>query len=449
MALTVPTQLLMLTESAALGAAAAAAAGFVSGGAPCPAPLAERVRAAGYAFREGYGLTECGPNCFAISDERRAAAGQRRLAGAPPGDAAGGRTTGEADPARASCCSAARSSSPATCATPERTAEALTPTAGSAPATWPAATPTARTPSAAGARRCTSPAARTSSPARWRPALADCRGAEAVVVGVPDARWGEVGRAFVVPRPGAPHRGRGAAHAAPAWPATRCRAPSSSPRSRAWAPASPTAAPSPRWSPSRDATAVQLAKGSTLRSTLAFLGEAAGRRRWPPSSRAWPRRSAPDGGRRAHRRGAAGAPARALGRGGGRGRRRAPGLAERSGAFAIEESGVQLYGGILLKKSPRTSSPSASRSSASSTTPATWRWCRSRRPRGAAAGGLRPGARLLLPAAERGAAALGAACGRRWRRRCGTCAARGRGTRSASGSCGGVGRETPGTESGD
>ncbi|HWK89231.1 MAG TPA: AMP-binding protein, partial [Longimicrobium sp.] len=67
-ALTVPTQLVMLMESGRWGRPLPRLRRFVSGGAPCPASLAERVRAAGYGFREGYGLTECGPNCFAISD---------------------------------------------------------------------------------------------------------------------------------------------------------------------------------------------------------------------------------------------------------------------------------------------------------------------------------------------------------------------------------------------
>ena len=69
-ALTVPTQLVMLQQSASWGRPLPALRRLVSGGAPCPPAVAERVRAAGYAFREGYGLTECGPNCFAISDDQ-------------------------------------------------------------------------------------------------------------------------------------------------------------------------------------------------------------------------------------------------------------------------------------------------------------------------------------------------------------------------------------------
>jgi fatty-acyl-CoA synthase len=42
---------------------------FISGGAPCPPTLIEAWRTAkGVTFRQGYGLTEVGPNCFSMSD---------------------------------------------------------------------------------------------------------------------------------------------------------------------------------------------------------------------------------------------------------------------------------------------------------------------------------------------------------------------------------------------
>jgi fatty-acyl-CoA synthase len=67
--LTVPTQLVMMTQSGSWGRELPDLRFFISGGAPCSAALASRVRSAGYTLREGYGLTECGPNCFAISSE--------------------------------------------------------------------------------------------------------------------------------------------------------------------------------------------------------------------------------------------------------------------------------------------------------------------------------------------------------------------------------------------
>ena len=43
---------------------------FISGGAPCPPALIEKWRKAkNIIFRQGYGLTEVGPNCFSMTDE--------------------------------------------------------------------------------------------------------------------------------------------------------------------------------------------------------------------------------------------------------------------------------------------------------------------------------------------------------------------------------------------
>jgi fatty-acyl-CoA synthase len=68
-ALTVPTQLVMMSQASSWGRELPDLRYFISGGAPCSGALAAQVRAAGYILREGYGLTECGPNCFAISSE--------------------------------------------------------------------------------------------------------------------------------------------------------------------------------------------------------------------------------------------------------------------------------------------------------------------------------------------------------------------------------------------
>ena len=68
-ALTVPTQLVMMSQASSWGRELPNLRYFISGGAPCSGALAAQVRAAGYTLREGYGLTECGPNCFAISSE--------------------------------------------------------------------------------------------------------------------------------------------------------------------------------------------------------------------------------------------------------------------------------------------------------------------------------------------------------------------------------------------
>lgn len=41
---------------------------LISGGAPCPAPLLERFLARGFVFKQGFGMTEVGPNCFRFPD---------------------------------------------------------------------------------------------------------------------------------------------------------------------------------------------------------------------------------------------------------------------------------------------------------------------------------------------------------------------------------------------
>jgi fatty-acyl-CoA synthase len=69
MALVIPTQLRMLREEGEWGRPLPRLRSFFSGGAPLPRALAEATREAGYPVREGYGLTECGPNCFAIPPE--------------------------------------------------------------------------------------------------------------------------------------------------------------------------------------------------------------------------------------------------------------------------------------------------------------------------------------------------------------------------------------------
>jgi fatty-acyl-CoA synthase len=64
----VPTQWQALSTSAAWGRPLPSLRWFLTGGAPCPRRVHDAVTSAGYAFREGYGLTECGPNCFATTE---------------------------------------------------------------------------------------------------------------------------------------------------------------------------------------------------------------------------------------------------------------------------------------------------------------------------------------------------------------------------------------------
>ena len=63
----VPTQLLMFTNSPRFETADLGSLRYViSGGAPCPAALIERLVERGLAYRQGMGLTEVGPSCFSL-----------------------------------------------------------------------------------------------------------------------------------------------------------------------------------------------------------------------------------------------------------------------------------------------------------------------------------------------------------------------------------------------
>lgn len=63
----VPTMYQMLAEHPAFETADLSSVRFaISGGAPCPAPIRARFAAKGVPFRQGYGLTEAGVNCFTI-----------------------------------------------------------------------------------------------------------------------------------------------------------------------------------------------------------------------------------------------------------------------------------------------------------------------------------------------------------------------------------------------
>lgn len=210
----VPTQIAMLTQSTSWGRGFPSLRFLISGGAPCPEALGDRVRASGIRFRQGYGLTECGPNCFAITDEealrRPGSVGwpipflEMRLEN---GDS--GLGTGD---------SAAPSEPPSKPGElllrgpqmfggyfndPARTAEVID---GDG---W-LHTGDLATRDADGAYSICGrkkdmfiSGGENVFPGEVEAALSECPGVgEAVVVGVPDEKWGEVGRAFVLPRNG-------------------------------------------------------------------------------------------------------------------------------------------------------------------------------------------------------------------------------------------------------
>jgi fatty-acyl-CoA synthase len=205
-ALTVPTQLLMLAEASSWGVPIPSLRHFVSGGAPCPEALKERVRLGGYRLREGFGLTECGPNCFAtseaITDRSAGSVGipvpflEMQIVDEEDASVADGEV-GELLLRGPQLFSGYLNR-------PEQTAEAF------APDGWLRTGDLARRDREGRFWICGRRKEMFISggenvfPGEIEAALFDLNGVqEAVVVGVPDPRWGEVGRAFVVPKPGA------------------------------------------------------------------------------------------------------------------------------------------------------------------------------------------------------------------------------------------------------
>jgi fatty-acyl-CoA synthase len=198
----VPTQLLMLLESTQLGMPIPSLKWLITGGAPCPYPLADRIRAAGYSLRLGYGLTECGPNCFAMSVEeglrtpgsvgRPVPFLEMRLVDEELEDVAVGEV-GELMLRGPQLFSGYFNA-------PERTAEVMNDG-------WLRTGDLARR-EASGAywicgrrKEMFISGGENVFPGEVEAALTDCPGiAEVVVVGIADPLWGEVGRAFVVPR---------------------------------------------------------------------------------------------------------------------------------------------------------------------------------------------------------------------------------------------------------
>ncbi|MEO6444119.1 MAG: AMP-binding protein [Gemmatimonadaceae bacterium] len=199
----VPTQLVMLIESASWGRALPALRWFISGGAPCPPAVAAQVREAGYQLREGFGMTEFGPNCFATTNE--AAVLKAGSVGWPApfvetrvvddaNEEVGPGVVGELWLRGPQLFSGYLGDA-------ARTADVMTPEG------W------LRTGDLVerdedGAYRIRGrrkhmfiSGGENVYPGEVEAALCECDGvAEAVVIGVPHARWGEVGHAFVLPR---------------------------------------------------------------------------------------------------------------------------------------------------------------------------------------------------------------------------------------------------------
>ncbi|HKI56639.1 MAG TPA: long-chain fatty acid--CoA ligase [Trueperaceae bacterium] len=202
----VPTMYKMLADDPAFDATELSAVRWaISGGAACPEPVRRAFRERGVRFKQGYGLTEAGVNCFAMSlDEAErhpesvgkailhAEAAVRR----PDGSVCEAGEVGELTLAGAHVFSGYFER-------PEETAEALR-----EGWLWTgdlAAMDAEGFVTIAGRRKeMFISGGENVFPVEVENALYDHPAvSECAVVGVPDARWGEVGLAAVVPREGA------------------------------------------------------------------------------------------------------------------------------------------------------------------------------------------------------------------------------------------------------
>ena len=202
----VPTMFQMLTEHAAFATADLSRVRYaIAGGAPCPPTLRAAFAARGVRFRLGYGMTECGVNCFAISLED--AEHFPDAVGHPlPGLEAVIRTPDGA-PVRQGEVGELTLAGPAVCGgyfrRPDETRDALRDG-------WLWTGDLARQDERGlfyicGRRKeMYISGGENVYPAEVEAALSQCRGvAECAVLGVPHPRWGETGLAAIVPRGGA------------------------------------------------------------------------------------------------------------------------------------------------------------------------------------------------------------------------------------------------------
>ncbi len=206
-AFAVPTQFVMLCAHPSFGRPLPYLRHFISGGAPLPQSVADRVRAVGYVIREGFGMTEFGPNCFMISDHESLA--RPGSVGWPcpfveirlVDDA--GRDVSVGDAGEILLRGPQLFSGYLHDA--ERTAEVMTSDG------WYRSGDLAMR-DADGAfyirgrrKHMFISGGENIFPGEVEMALTECGGVgEAVVIGVSDARWGEVGHAFLVSRTGTP-----------------------------------------------------------------------------------------------------------------------------------------------------------------------------------------------------------------------------------------------------
>ena len=202
----VPTMFQMLLDQPNFSRADFSSVRFlISGGAPCPVPLIRAFQARGLPFRQGYGLTEVGPNCFTLQPEdairKAGSVGQpnfhidARIVDAEGGDAAPG-DVGELALRGPAVCSGYWNN-------PGATADALRDS-------WFYTGDLVRRDHegyyyiVGRAKDMLISGGENIYPAEVEELLYSHPAvAEAALIGAPDAKWGEVGRAVVALKPGA------------------------------------------------------------------------------------------------------------------------------------------------------------------------------------------------------------------------------------------------------
>jgi fatty-acyl-CoA synthase len=202
----VPTMFQTLTEHTAFAGADLSRVRFaIAGGAPCPPSVRQAFAARGVRFKIGYGMTECGVNCFAIDLDE--AARHPESVGRPMPNLRAQIRQPDGTPVAAGAVGELTLSGPAVCAgyfrRPEETREALRDG-------WLWTGDLARQDEAGRYYICGRSKEMYISggenvfPAEVEAALSQCRGVvECAVIGIPHARWGETGLAAVVARSGA------------------------------------------------------------------------------------------------------------------------------------------------------------------------------------------------------------------------------------------------------
>lgn len=210
----VPTMFGMLVEAPGFAAADLTSLRFaIAGGSPCPLRVRDAFRSRGVRFQLGYGMTEAGVNCFAVSlaeaELKPATVGRpvphlEAVVRDPDGRAAAPGGTGELTLRGPQV-------TPGYWRRPAETAAALRELVGDPGGAWLFTGDLARV-DADGAFEVVGrrkdmfvSGGENVFPAEIERHLHDHPAVlEAAVVGVPDARWGEVGLACVVARPGLP-----------------------------------------------------------------------------------------------------------------------------------------------------------------------------------------------------------------------------------------------------